>query len=105
MYEALSMICSRTLAGLTLALALLSTACSLTGGALTEYQAPAPVIKSFRLAYPGATDARYHERVRQGVKTYDVTFMVGDQEHEVSYMADGRLANLDRAETSQKEPK
>lgn len=105
MNDSLPVSFSRTVGRLALLGALMTTACSLTGGALTEYQAPAPVIKSFRLAYPEATDAQYHERVRQGVKTYEVTFKAGDLEHEVSYMADGRLANPDQAEKPQKDPK
>ena len=62
---------------------------------LTEKQMPAPVLAAFHKAYPGAAIRRMAVETEHGQTTYEIESLDGKTRRDLSYLADGTLAEVE----------
>lgn len=77
--------------GLVLTLALLSFGwAGCKSGGITEYQAPAAILRAFRAEHPSAASPSFSVTTKDGIKVYQVEFMEDEAEREVFYNVQGK---------------
>lgn len=60
------------------------------GSAITEYQAPAQILRAFHAEHPAAQSVSYRQMTRDGVKVFWVQYTEGEEEKEVWYNVQGK---------------
>lgn len=60
------------------------------GSEITEYQAPAQILRTFRSEHPGAQAVSYRQMTKDGVKVFLVQYLEGEEEKEVWYNVQGK---------------
>jgi hypothetical protein len=60
------------------------------GSEITEYQAPAHILKIFHTDHPHAESATYRQMTRDGVKVYLIQYQEGEEDKEAWYTAQGK---------------
>lgn len=60
------------------------------GSEITEYQAPAQILRTFRSEHPGAQAVSYRQMTKDGVKVFLVQYIEGEEEKEVWYNVQGK---------------
>lgn len=60
------------------------------GSEITEYQAPAQILRTFRAEHPAAQAVSYRQVSKDGVKVYCVQYLEGEEEKESWYNVQGR---------------
>ena len=63
---------------------------------LTKAEVPAAVLQSFTAAYPAAQVLKFEEEYEKGGKIYEIDFLLGKQEYEAEYNAQGKLLKVER---------
>jgi len=63
---------------------------------LKQAEVPAAVLQSFSSAYPAAKVLKYEEEFEKGGKIYEIDFLLGQQEYEAEYNAQGKLLKVER---------
>ena len=63
---------------------------------LTKAEIPAAVLQRFNAAYPAAHVLKYEEEFEKGGKIYEIDFLLGKQEYEAEYNAQGKLLKVER---------
>ena len=63
---------------------------------LQHSEVPAAVLQSFSSAYPAAKVLKYEEEFEKGQKIYEIDFLLGKQEYEAEYNAQGKLLKVER---------
>jgi hypothetical protein len=65
---------------------------------LTKAEVPPAVLQSFTAAYPAAQVLKYEGAFEKGGKIYEIDFLLGKQEYEAEYNAQGKLLKVERDE-------
>ena len=60
------------------------------GSEITEYQAPAQILRTFRAEHPGAQAVSYRQMSKDGVKVFWVQYLEGEEEKEAWYNVQGK---------------
>lgn len=60
------------------------------GSEITEYQAPAQILRSFRTEHPAAQAVSYRQMTKDGFKVYQVQYLEGEEEKEAWYNVQGK---------------
>ncbi len=60
------------------------------GTEITEYQAPAQILRTFRAEHPGAQAVSYRQLSKDGVKVYLIQYLEGEEEKDVWYNVQGK---------------
>jgi hypothetical protein len=60
------------------------------GTEITEYQAPAQILRAFRSEHPAAQAVSYRQMTKDGVKVFWVQFLDGEEEKEAWYNVQGK---------------
>lgn len=60
------------------------------GSEITEYQAPAQILRAFRSEHPGAQAITYRQMTKDGFKVYLVQYLEGEEEKEAYYNVQGK---------------
>ena len=60
------------------------------GSEITEYQAPAQILRTFRAEHPGAQAVSYRQLSKDGVKVFWVQYLEGEEEKEAWYNVQGK---------------
>ena len=60
------------------------------GTEITEYQAPAQILRTFRSEHPTAQAVSYRQMTKDGVKVFWVQYLDGEEEKEAWYNVQGK---------------
>ena len=60
------------------------------GSEITEYQAPAQILRSFRAEHPAAQAVSYRQMTKDGFKVYQIQYLEGEEEKEAWYNVQGK---------------
>jgi hypothetical protein len=60
------------------------------GSEITEYQAPAQILRTFRAEHPEAQAVSYRQSTKDGFKVYLVQYLDGEEEKEAWYNVQGK---------------
>jgi hypothetical protein len=60
------------------------------GTQITEYQAPAHILRVFKSEHPNAQSATYRQMTRDGVKVFLIQYQEGEEDREAWYNAQGK---------------
>jgi len=60
------------------------------GTEITEYQAPAQILRTFRSEHPSAQDVSYRQMTKDGVKVFLVQYLDGEEEKQAWYNVQGK---------------
>jgi len=61
-----------------------------SGSEITEYQAPAQILRAFRAEHPAAQAVSYRQMTKDGVKVFLVQYLDGEEEKEAWYNVQGK---------------
>jgi len=75
------------------------------GTEITEYQAPAQILRTFRAEHPGAQAVSYRQLSKDGVKVYLIQYLEGEEEKDVWYNVQGKpfVSKAERRSAEQEE--